>query len=243
MASGKVSQWNRQTGFIIDDADGVRVFFGDRSLRDIAAGEVETGMLVEFDRGQGDRGPRANNVGRKRTAAARREVVIEQHAPTTWVLPRTTQEVIGRVNLQDRHPLIQLDRLSIPGDQVAQKKAIEDVTNTAKDSSLLQQLIARRTMLLTGNKTVMPCENWAQETSSPLTLHLSRSNALENAGLALHPVYGFAYLPGSGLKGMARSAATLNGLDPNRIIEIFGNEPGEAREEMQLAGAVCFHDA
>jgi CRISPR-associated protein Cmr6 len=44
-------------------------------------------------------------------------------------------------------------------------------------------------------------------TVSPLALHLARSSALENAGLCLHPLYGFAYLPGSGLKGMARAYA------------------------------------
>lgn len=43
--------------------------------------------------------------------------------------------------------------------------------------------------------------------SAPLTLHLSRASALENAGICLHPLYGFAYLPGSGLKGMARAFA------------------------------------
>jgi CRISPR-associated protein Cmr6 len=44
-------------------------------------------------------------------------------------------------------------------------------------------------------------------TTGPLTLHLARASALENAGLCLHPLYGFAYLPGSGLKGMARAYA------------------------------------
>ena len=33
-------------------------------------------------------------------------------------------------------------------------------------------------------------------TVTPLTMHLARASALENAGLCLHPLYGFAYLPG-----------------------------------------------
>ena len=41
-------------------------------------------------------------------------------------------------------------------------------------------------------------------TIGPLTLHLARASALENAGICLHSLYGFTYLPGSGLKGMAR---------------------------------------
>jgi CRISPR-associated protein Cmr6 len=40
-----------------------------------------------------------------------------------------------------------------------------------------------------------------------LTLHLARASALENAGICLHPLYGFTYFPGSGLKGMARAFA------------------------------------
>ncbi len=43
--------------------------------------------------------------------------------------------------------------------------------------------------------------------TTPLTLHLARASALENAGICLHRIYGFAYLPGSGLKGMARAYA------------------------------------
>ncbi|MCS7304965.1 MAG: type III-B CRISPR module RAMP protein Cmr6, partial [Thermoguttaceae bacterium] len=42
---------------------------------------------------------------------------------------------------------------------------------------------------------------------SPLTLHLARASALENAGICMHPIYGFVYMPGSGLKGMARAFA------------------------------------
>src|SRR5436305_1951744 len=48
---------------------------------------------------------------------------------------------------------------------------------------------------------------WFCVTTGPLTLHLARASALENAGICLHPVYGFAYLPGSGLKGMAHAYA------------------------------------
>lgn len=36
------------------------------------------------------------------------------------------------------------------------------------------------------------------ETVGPFTLHLARASALENAGICLHPIYGFVYLPGTG---------------------------------------------
>ena len=48
---------------------------------------------------------------------------------------------------------------------------------------------------------------WRCATTGPLTLHLVRASALENAGICLHPLYGFVYLPGTGLKGMARAYA------------------------------------
>ncbi|MEW6744996.1 MAG: type III-B CRISPR module RAMP protein Cmr6 [Planctomycetota bacterium] len=44
-------------------------------------------------------------------------------------------------------------------------------------------------------------------TTGPLSVHLTRTSVLENAGVCLHGVYGFACLPGSGLKGMARAYA------------------------------------
>lgn len=45
------------------------------------------------------------------------------------------------------------------------------------------------------------------ETTSPLALHLSRSNPLENAAVCLHRLWGVPCLLGSGLKGAARTAA------------------------------------
>lgn len=111
--------------------------------------------------------------------------------------------------------------------------------------------------------------NWRQETGGPLTLHLSRGSALENAGICLHPLYGFVYLPGSGLKGMARAYAETvwaraeikAGKDKTntwqRIEEVFGWAPDSdkgkdhkpvgvdkrSKEDNICTGAVVFHDA
>ncbi len=60
----------------------------------------------------------------------------------------------------------------------------------------------------------------------------------------MHPVYGFAYLPGSGLKGMARAYAETVAQAPATEVEVvFGNKPGEPVKERQKAGAIVFHDA
>lgn len=85
---------------------------------------------------------------------------------------------------------------------------------------------------------------WKAQTKSPLALHLSRATAFENAGLCLHPLFGFAYIPGSGLKGMARAfALNVKGLqEKDRDFElVFGREA--QKEEDSAAGYVVFHDA
>lgn len=81
-------------------------------------------------------------------------------------------------------------------------------------------------------------------TTGPLTLHLARASALENAGICLHPIYGFVYLPGSGLKGMARAYAETVWLPAQpedqaarhaaweRIEDVFGWAPNPRRNEV-----------
>ncbi|MBN1902663.1 type III-B CRISPR module RAMP protein Cmr6 [Candidatus Sumerlaeota bacterium] len=48
---------------------------------------------------------------------------------------------------------------------------------------------------------------WQQKISSPLLLHSSRTGTVENANLCFHPLYGFVYIPGSGIKGMTHAWA------------------------------------
>lgn len=77
------------------------------------------------------------------------------------------------------------------------------------------------------------CFQFEATTVGPLTLHLARASALENAGICLHPIYGFVHLPGTGLKGMARAYAERIWLpvqpDPGsawqKIEEVFGWAP------------------
>jgi CRISPR-associated protein Cmr6 len=83
---------------------------------------------------------------------------------------------------------------------------------------------------------------WRCITAGPLTLHLARASALENAGICLHPLYGFVYLPGTGLKGMARAYAETVWLPAQsdqqaawrRIEDVFGWAPNpERRRQLQ----------
>lgn len=80
---------------------------------------------------------------------------------------------------------------------------------------------------------------WRQTTIWRMVLHLSRAASTENASVCLHPVYGFPYIPGTGLKGMTRAYAHLvldKKEDDKDIQRIFGNLS-------RGAGTVIFHDA
>ncbi len=157
------------------------------------------------------------------------------------VLPQSTVRLIQSVAVKQRHQGLQLDKFSVPGDQTAQKTALTDVCQAPGEASLLTALVNRRHGLLA---KLPGAVSFRCTTTGPLTLHLARASALENAGICLHPIYGFAYLPGSGLKGMARAYAEIVAQAPKEQIEaVFGNEPGEPKQERQRAGAIVFHDA
>lgn len=174
------------------------------------------------------------------------------------ILPKGVVAVLDEVAVRQRHPGLQLDKLSLPGRQEAQRELIEKVCQTTGDPHLLSVLSKRREEML----AVAGAERFRATTTGALTLHLARASGLENAGIHLHPVYGFACLPGSGLKGMARAYAETVWLvdrsDPaaawNDIRAVFGwasrSEEGKRWKPESVddvggssAGSVVFHDA
>ena len=152
------------------------------------------------------------------------------------VLPQSTVTIINAVANSHRHPGLQLDKFGVPGDQTAQKAALAAVCQIPGDPALLATLIERRKRLL---GTLPGASLLSCTTSGPLTLHLARASALENAGICLHPLYGFAYLPGSGLKGMARAYAETVWLPAQtdqkqawrQIEDVFGWAPNPDRRQ------------
>ncbi|HUY35533.1 MAG TPA: type III-B CRISPR module RAMP protein Cmr6 [Pirellulales bacterium] len=157
------------------------------------------------------------------------------------VLPQSTIALLNLATIDHRHPGLQLDKFSVPGDQTAQRKALSDVCRIAGDPTLFSALIERRRRLLA---TVPSTTAFSCTSTGPLTLHLARASALENAGICLHPLYGFVYLPGSGLKGMARAYTTVvAGALEADVVAVFGNQPGEPKSDRQTAGQIVFHDA
>ena len=179
-------------------------------------------------------------------------------ASVQHILPRKVVALVSGVTVKDRHPGLQLDKLSAPGKQEHQLAAVTRVCEAAGDERLLRELHTRRDKTLTYARA----SRFRATTTGPLTLHLARASALENAGLHLHPVYGFVCLPGSGLKGVARSYAETVWLPDqtdasaswNDIRTVFGWAPNSESAKSwrppeledadgSSAGAVAFHDA
>ena len=176
-------------------------------------------------------------------------------------LPQSTHDLVARVSTTKRHPGLQLDKLSPVGDgnMENQRSALRHVTRTFQDKQLLKSLLAQRDNALKS----LNARRLRMTTRGSLTLHLSRSGALENAGIALHPVYGFVYLPGSGIKGLVRSSAETVWAAAQsdkekawrKIEEAFGWGPQSERHKKgwrpsaieapkgAAAGRLVFHDA
>ncbi len=184
------------------------------------------------------------------------------------ILPKEIADLIRPrlANSAMLHPGLILDRLPEDrhlNDQSAQKEHLQRVV---KARPWTDEQYTRIRTHLEGQSAV-----FINTARSRIALHLSRAGGLENANCCLHPVYGFAYLPGSGLKGLAHAyAAHLwgNGLVPEaqrdqfaeEVEDIFGWAPNRERTESATEfqprsgrakarrteaqrGEIVFHDA
>lgn len=85
-------------------------------------------------------------------------------------------------------------------------------------------------------------ESFNATTDSRLIIGLGGTSVIET-GMTLHPLYGFPYLPGSGLKGLARAYAEI-GADAakDELLEIFGSEDKAQHSPDNRQGKVFFMD-
>ena len=147
---------------------------------------------------------------------------------------------------RNHHPGLALDKFAAsvtrsfesPKDRSAtvQKPTIEQVVRLANEFPRdLYALLARRRQV---TLDAVGALQFDAATVGPLTLHLARASSLENAGIALHRTYGFPYLPGTGLKGLARSYAETVWF-PAQFRSADGNrsEPAGAEEAERAASA------
>lgn len=182
--------------------------------------------------------------------------------PASVPVPSGTWATVQRVPEGDRHPGLVLDKLIEAGEeregQQTQRRVLETVCKAAGDAKLLAAVLQRRNAEL----KAVGASVWTAKSTGPLTLHLARASALENAGICLHPLYGFTYLPGTGLKGLARAYAETVWVpaqkDPaaawRRVERIFGWAPHSDDHkrwkpkaavdpaEDAASGSIVFHD-
>jgi len=149
-------------------------------------------------------------------------------------LPKSMQSELGG----NTHPGLALDKYVASWEEGGQAgKLSEKVQKPAIDAVVglsraeppgcnLESLRARRAAAL----AVLGAELFRCQMTGPLTLHLARASALENAGICLHPIYGFTYFPGSGLKGMARAFAETVWL-PGQFKAAANGQPDGPEEE------------
>jgi CRISPR-associated protein Cmr6 len=80
------------------------------------------------------------------------------------------------------------------------------------------------------------------KTDYRLIIGLGGTHVLET-GLTLHPLYGFPYIPASGVKGIARAyAEIIEETDKKEILEVFGSEDKDEAKETNREGKVIFLD-
>lgn len=141
------------------------------------------------------------------------------------------------------NPALFLDKAHKPlEDMKMAKQVLQEAIRCRGDWSAVERQIRRFREAL---QTVPGAMQEVLETNGPLALHLARAGAFENASLAFHPVYAVPYLPGSGLKGIARSwAENCAGAPRTEIDRIFGPRLGKENEDAAAAaGSVIFFDA
>jgi len=112
-----------------------------------------------------------------------------------------------------------------------------------KNEDYVEALIMRNKIILNN----MESSGWQVArleafTDSRLIIGLGGTSVIET-GMTLHPLYGFPYLPGSGLKGLARAYAEI-GSDASKedLLELFGSEDKTQYAENNRQGKVFFLD-
>ena len=196
---------------------------------------------------------------------------VETNSSTiSLTLPEGTRRRFGAIDPSSTTPTdlnlgLLLDKYTPPARQEEAGRFLRNYAGVTPSPDLMTPLLQRRRDFL---HAIPRVRQFAAKTAGRLTLHLARAAALENAGICLHPIYGFVYLPASGLKGMAHAYACRCWLTPsagetpsetrlaqwNTICRIFGTADspwlGELASRLKLpapmtdaAGSVIFHEA
>jgi len=128
----------------------------------------------------------------------------------------------------------------------------EFLAKTARESSYVKQgrdavesIYKRQLHVIQGlQSSGWHIESFYAATDSRLIIGLGSESVIET-GMTLHPLYGFPYLPASGLKGLARAYAEIvEEASKEEILNIFGSEDKDPRkiEQDNRQGRVFFMD-
>jgi len=130
------------------------------------------------------------------------------------------------------HPGLRFHRLLKPGNGEITKRSLADlaIDQPFQDGGLRERVVTQLREWL----TAVGAELFELRSKEPLALHLAAASVAENAAMCFHPIYGFPYIPGSGLKGLARNYAETYWVpaqtDPTAafltVERIFGWAPG-----------------
>jgi CRISPR-associated protein Cmr6 len=148
---------------------------------------------------------------------------------SVWSDDWTTEEKRGKdkVNLKSEF-LNKIEKQSIC---VKEGKAIVD-SLCKRQSKMIQSL----------KSSGWHVEPFNGTTDSRLIIGLGGTSVIET-GMTLHPLYGFPYLPGSGLKGLARAYAEIAEVASiEELHDIFGSEDKQAPAANNRQGRVFFMD-
>jgi len=126
------------------------------------------------------------------------------------------------------------------------EKVKENGTYSTANKELISSVQSRQKAILQNlQSSGWHVEPFNAKTDSRLIIGLGGISVIET-GMTLHPLYGFPYLPGSGLKGLARAYAEIaletkpSGED---LREIFGSEDKDSRYAINnRQGKVFFMD-
>ncbi len=148
--------------------------------------------------------------------------------PDDW----TTEEKINREKVNLKAAFIE--------------KVKENGTYSTANKELISSVQSRQEAILQNlQSSGWHVEPFNAKTDSRLIIGLGGTSVIET-GMTLHPLYGFPYLPGSGLKGLARAYAEIaletkpSGED---LREIFGSEDKDSRYAINnRQGKVFFMD-
>jgi CRISPR-associated protein Cmr6 len=143
-----------------------------------------------------------------------------------------------------------------PGRRALYQAAIDALRPTEPAVAAYKPLFARWRQWATRQEPGIVRWTRVVEATSRVLLHPATGSTVTDGGLLLHHTYGVPYLPGSALKGIARSRAfgQRNRISGEKRAALFGFERGEgsdderaerevAREREDEAGVIDFCDA